>query len=109
MHSFEDGSMIVPDDELPSVGENVRKVRVEAKKAGVWIFSAGLLTQAPSVVDTNGRVTNDPYPKTKKHLGGFVIVKVASREEALKWAAKVASACRCSQEVFELAVVPTEE
>ena len=27
---------------------------------------------------------------------------VASREEALTWAAKIAVACRCAQQVFEL-------
>ena len=27
---------------------------------------------------------------------------MATREEALKWAAKMAAACRCAQAVFEL-------
>jgi hypothetical protein len=31
-----------------------------------------------------------------------MILDVRSREEALKWAAKIAAACRCVQEVFEL-------
>ena len=34
-------------------------------------------------------------------IDGVTIVKVPSREEALKWAAKVAAACRCAQEVWE--------
>jgi hypothetical protein len=32
---------------------------------------------------------------------------VPSRDEALKWAAKIAAACRCAQEVFELLPDPT--
>ena len=43
-----------------------------------------------------------PYPETKEVIGGFVVVDVASREEALVWAAKFADACRCAQEVREI-------
>ena len=35
-------------------------------------------------------------------IGGFSVVDVASREEALKWAARIAAACRCAQEVREV-------
>jgi hypothetical protein len=79
----------------------------EAKDAGVWVFSAGLEHQVPSVVATDGTVTDGPYPETKEHLGGFAVVDVASREEALQWAAKIAAACRCAQEVFELLPDPS--
>jgi hypothetical protein len=47
-------------------------------------------------------VTDGPYPETKEVIGGFTVVDVASREEALAWAAKTAVACRCAQEVREL-------
>ncbi|MFJ5618693.1 YciI family protein [Micromonospora sp. NPDC093243] len=39
---------------------------------------------------TDGMITEGPYPETKEVLGGFAIVDVASREEALAWAAKIA-------------------
>ena len=42
------------------------------------------------------------HPESKEHVGGFAIVDVSSREEALEWAAKIAVACRCAQEVWEL-------
>jgi hypothetical protein len=35
-------------------------------------------------------------------IGGFVIVDVPTREDAVAWAAKVAVACRCAQEVREI-------
>ena len=60
----------------------------------------------PSVVATDGTVTDGPYPETKEHLGGFAVVDVPSREEAL-WATKIAAACRSAQEVFELLPDPT--
>lgn len=100
--SFDDGTMIFPAEELPDVTEAARAVRVAAMAAGVWVFSAGLLHQVPSVVATDGMVTDGPYPEAKEHLGGFAVVDVRSREEALSWAAKIAAACRCAQEVFEL-------
>ena len=49
-----------------------------------------------------GTITDGPYPETKEVLRGFAVVDVPSREEALKWAAKIAVACRCGQEVREL-------
>jgi hypothetical protein len=59
-----------------------------------------------SVVAPDGTVTDGPYPESKEHLGGFAVVDVPTRAEALKWAAKIAVACRCAQEVFEL--IPDE-
>ena len=100
--SFDDGAMTFPKEDLPDVAAAARAVRVAAEAAGVWVFSAGLEHQVPSVVATDGTVTDGPYPETKEHLGGFAVVDVPSREEALKWAAKIAAACRCAQEVFEL-------
>jgi hypothetical protein len=58
-------------------------------------------------VATDGTVTNGPYPETKAVLGGFSIIEVPSREDALQWAAKIAAACRCVQEVREIMPDPT--
>ena len=55
--------------------------------------------QRASIVATNGVVTDGPFPETKEVIGGFAIVDVPSREEALEWAARIAAACRCAQEV----------
>ena len=35
-------------------------------------------------------------------VGGFSIIDVPSRDDALAWAAKIADGCRCTQEVREL-------
>ena len=99
---FHDGDMQFPEEELPQVAADVKVVRDDAKAAGVWVFSGGLDHQVPTVVATDGMVTDGPYPETKEHLGGFAVVEVASRDEAHHWAARIAKACRCAQEVFEL-------
>ena len=70
----------------------------EALNAGVWVFGGGLENQKASIVSTDGTVTDGPYPEA---IGGLSVIDVPSREEALKWAAKIAVACRCAQEVCE--------
>jgi hypothetical protein len=104
--SFDDGAMTFPEEDLPDVAEAAHKVVYEAKDAGVWIFGGGLLSQRASIVATDGTVTDGPYPETKAVIGGFSIIEVPSREEALEWAAKIAAACRCAQEVREIMYDP---
>jgi hypothetical protein len=101
--SFNDGAMDhIPDEDWDDVAKASHAVIREALDAGVWVFGAGLERQRASIVATDGTVTDGPYPETKEVIGGFSVVDVASREEALAWAAKTAAACRCAQEVREL-------
>jgi hypothetical protein len=104
--SFDDGAMTFPEEDLPDVSEASRKVVYEAKDAGVWIFGGGLLSQRASIAATDGTVTDGPYPETNAVIGGFSIIEVPSREEALEWAARLAVACRCPQEVREIMYDP---
>ena len=98
--SFDDGAMTFPEAELPDVTNAALAVVHEAEDAGVWVFGAGLRPhQEVRLIDTDGTVTDGP--KSKAYIGGFSVVDVPTREEALKWAAKIAVACRCAQEVRE--------
>jgi hypothetical protein len=106
--SFDDGWMTFPREEMAEVGKAVVEVIQEALDAGVWVYGAGLESQRASVVDTEGLVTDGPFPETKEVIGGFSVVDVSSRDEALEWAAKIAAACRCAQEVRELLPSPAE-
>jgi hypothetical protein len=89
----------IPDEDAPAVGKAAHAVVQEAVDAGVWVFGAGVEEQKSSVVATDGTTTDGPYPDA---VGGFSILDVPSREEALAWAAKIAVGCRCAQEVREL-------
>ncbi|NYH44158.1 hypothetical protein HNR22_003885 [Micromonospora jinlongensis] len=101
--SFNDGAMDhIPAEEMPDVGKASHAVVQEAVNAGVWVYGGGLERQQASVVATDGTVTDGPYPETREVIGGFSVVDVATREEALAWAAKMAAACRCAQDVREL-------
>lgn len=104
--SFDDGAMVIPEEELPAVAEAAHAVMRAAQDAGVWVFGGGLERQRASVVATDGTVADGPYPETKAVVGGFSIVDVPSREDALEWAARFAAACRCAQEVREIMYDP---
>jgi hypothetical protein len=106
--SFDDGAMDhIPDEDFADVARAALAVDQEARDAGVFVFTGGLESQRASVVAIDGTVTDGPYPETKEVIGGLMVVDVPSREEALKWAAKIAVACRCAQEVREFLPVPT--
>jgi hypothetical protein len=101
--SFDDGAMTFPEEELADVAEASHAVVDDAKAAGVWVFGAGVGDpREASVVATDGTVSDGPLPGTQDHIGGFSVVEVASRDEALAWAARIAAACRCAQVVREL-------
>jgi hypothetical protein len=97
--SFDDGTMVFPKEDLPDVARAAHTVVDEAKAAGVWVFGGGLVSQRASIVATDGTVTEGPFPETKAVIGGFSIIDVPSHQDALEWAAKIAAACRCAQEV----------
>ena len=105
--SFDDGAMTFPEEDLPAVAGAAHAVAQEAKDAGVWVFGGGLHShEEVSVVATDGTVT-DGHPESKAYVGGFAVVDVPSRDEALEWAAKIAVACRRAQEVREFVFDPT--
>ncbi len=105
--SFDDGAMTFPEEELPAVAEAAHAVVREAEEAGAWVFGGGLKKhEEASVVAIDGTVTDGPSAASKQHLGGFAVVDVSSREEALEWAARFAVACRCAQEIREFVPDP---
>jgi hypothetical protein len=92
----------IPDEDMPAVAKAAHAAVQEAVNAGVFVCGGGLDQQA-SIVATDGTVTGGPYPEA---IGGLTVVEVPSREEALKWAGKIAVACRCAQEVREFGPDP---
>jgi len=98
--TFDHGAMDhIPDEKGPAVSEAAHAVVQEAMDAGVFVFAGGC-NEEVSVVATDGTVSD--APENKAYIGGVTIVDVASREEALEWAAKIAAACRCDQEFREI-------
>ena len=105
--SFDDGSMDhIPEGDWPAVGEASRAVVREAKAAGAWIFGGGVMRQQAAIVAIDGTISVGPVPEKKAVVGGFSIIDVPSRGEALVWAARIAQSCRCAQEVREIMFDP---
>src|SRR4051812_14560348 len=97
--SFERGAMDhIAEEDFPEVGKAAHAVCQEAMDAGVFVFAGGLRYAdgdvEHAVVDTDGTITDGPYPETKEVIGGVMIVNVPTRADALDWAAKIAAACR---------------
>lgn len=98
--SFPSAAMDVPDEDLPAVSDAAHAVVAQAKAAGVWVFGGGIdETVPPVLVDGKRRVSDGTYPQTQHLEGGYAVLELPSREAALDWAAKLAVACRCAQEV----------
>ena len=105
--SFPGSAMHVSAEDMPAVGESARAVVREAKEAGVYVFAGGINEDVASVmVDADGIVTNRTYPQTAEFNGGFCVLELTSREAAIQWAARLARACRCSQELREFQYDP---
>jgi hypothetical protein len=98
--SFPAAAMIVPDDALKVVGQAARAAIEEAKAAGVYVFAGGIDDNVPPVlVAADGAVAPGGYPWAPALDGGFAVLNLPSRDEAVAWAARLASACRCDQEL----------
>ncbi|MCB1161750.1 MAG: transcription initiation protein [Candidatus Latescibacteria bacterium] len=98
--SFPSAAMNVPDDEFETVGRDAHAVIAEAKAAGVYVFAGGIDESVPpALVSADGAVADGGYPWAPTLDGGFTVLELPSREEAVAWAARIAKACRCDQEL----------
>jgi hypothetical protein len=98
--SFPSAAMVVPDEDLQAVADAAHAVVQEAKDAGVWVFGGGIDESVqPVMVDGDGTVIEGTYAQTTQIEGGYSVLELPSYDAALEWAAKIAAACRCAQEV----------
>jgi hypothetical protein len=98
--SFPSAAMVVPDGEIGEVSRAAHAVIDQAKAAGVYVFGGGIDESVPPVlVSADGSVAEGGYPWAPRLDGGFCVLELPSREEAVMWAARIAKACRCGQEL----------
>ncbi|CAH1676375.1 conserved hypothetical protein [Hyphomicrobiales bacterium] len=104
--SFPSEAMVLTDEQLAIASVDSHAVIEEAKAAGVYVFGGGIDEQiAPVLVSGDGSVWTRSYPGSRLN-GGFAVLELPTREEAVKWAAKLALACRCAQELREFMYDP---
>lgn len=98
--SFPSGAMAIPAEGLQPVADAAHAVVQEAKDAGVWVFGGGIDESVPPVmVAGDGTVTPGTYPQTRQIEGGYSALELPTYDDAVAWAARIAVACRCAQEV----------
>lgn len=98
--SFPSAAMVVPDGDWDDVVRDSHAVIEEAKVAGVYVFGGGIDESVPPVlVAADGSVEEGGYPWAPTLNGGFTVLELPSRDDAVAWAARIAKACRCQQEL----------
>lgn len=104
--SFPSEALVLTDEEFPIVAAAALAVIEKAKAAGVYVFGGGINERVdPVLVSGDGAVSAETYPGS--HLkGGFTVLELPTREDAVEWAKQLAVACRCSQELREFAYDP---
>ena len=104
--SFPSEAMVVAEEELPQVSADAHAVIEEAKAAGVYAFGGGIDEQVePVMVSRDGMISAQIYPGSRIK-GGFTVLELPTREDAVEWARKIAVACRCAQELREFMYDP---
>lgn len=100
MISFPSGEMRFEEHEFDDVVRESHQVVRDMKAAGVYLTAGGVDESVPPVrVSADGAETAGTYPQTARLEGGYTIIDVPTREEAVAWAARLAAACRCDQEL----------
>lgn len=74
--------------------EAMGKYNEELIKAGVLLAGEGLLPSSKGVRIRFGRggkhtVVDGPFAETKELVGGFWLIQVKSKEEAIEWASRI--------------------
>ncbi|MEU7787917.1 MULTISPECIES: YciI family protein [unclassified Amycolatopsis] len=97
-------AMMADIDEMMAAS---RKFIEELLKAGVLLAAEGLdLPGNGVVVDFGGEtpvVTDGPYGETKELFGGYFLLEVATKQEAVEWATRVPAARGSKIEVRRVA------
>lgn len=98
--SFPAAAMTASAAELEAVGRDAHAVVEEAKAAGVYVFAGGIDDGVPPLrVSAGGDVVEGGYGAGRRLDGGFTVLELPSRDDAIAWAARLAKACRCDQEL----------
>lgn len=105
--SFPSAAMTATESEWEAAFRDSHAVIEDAKAAGVYVFGGGIDEGVPpSLVAADGEVCAGGYPWAPPLDGGFTVLELPSREDAISWAARIARACRCAQELRVFHVDP---
>src|ERR1700733_5331005 len=93
MRATDEAFASMADADFGKMLEIVGKFNDELIRAGVLLAAEGLADAAEGVVvDFSSEppvITDGPYGETKELFGGFYLLNVASKEEAVEWAKRL--------------------
>jgi hypothetical protein len=93
MRSTDEALAKMSDTSMDEMIEIMGRFNDELIRAGVLLAAEGLDDPGQGVVvDFSGEapvVTDGPYGETKELFGGFYLLDVASKEEAIEWAKRM--------------------
>ena len=79
----------------PAVMEGIGKMMEDAAKANVFVSGEGLkpCSQRVHIAYKNGKrtITDGPFTEAKELIGGFALMRVKSKAEAISWVDKFAA------------------
>ncbi|MGV9818090.1 YciI family protein [Nocardia xishanensis] len=90
MRATDEAWASMADTDFEKMLETIGRFNDEMIRAGVLLAAEGLDDASEGVVVDHSSetpvVTDGPYGETKELFGGFYILNVASKEEAIEWA-----------------------
>ncbi|WP_280273093.1 YciI family protein [Nocardia wallacei] len=93
MRATDEGMAKMADVDFAEMLDTMGRFNDELIRAGVLLAAEGLEDPAEGVVvDYSSEtpvVTDGPYGETKELFGGYYILNVASKEEAIEWAKRL--------------------
>ncbi|WP_018656082.1 YciI family protein [Actinomadura flavalba] len=93
MRATDEAYARMAETDMNTMLERVGRFNDELMRAGVLLAAEGLEDPAEGVVVDHSAeppiVTDGPYGETKELFGGFYILNVASKEEAVEWARRL--------------------
>ena len=88
-YTLGDDSVPIPPP-TPELMAEMGKFMTEAKKAGVLVATGGMgpISDGVTLKLANGKftMTDGPYAESKELIGGWALVEVPSKAEAVEWA-----------------------
>ena len=87
-----------PAEFLEPVMKNLAVLNDDLRKAGAWVFAAGLHPPETATVvraragapEADLLLTDGPFTEGKEHIGGFTVIRAVDLDAALAWAGRLA-------------------
>ncbi len=93
MRASDEAFAVAADLDFAEIMDSMGRFNDELIRAGVLVAAEGLDDAAAGVVVDYSQepplVTDGPYGETKELFGGFWILDVATKEDAIEWATRV--------------------